>query len=90
MRRSVEPATWICRQDAPRLPEYANQTSAVSAASPGLSLRRSYQVTPTVPCESTAIAGATICPLASENRLMAYTALILGGYLAISGLVRLI
>lgn len=30
--------------------EWANQMSAVRAASPGRSLRRSYQVSPTVPC----------------------------------------
>src|SRR5256885_400078 len=58
VRRSVGPATWVSRQDVPRSRELANQTSAVRAASPGRSLRRSYHVIPIVPCLSTAIVGS--------------------------------
>src|SRR5437763_17081684 len=58
VRRSVGPATWVSRQDVPRSRELANQASAVSPASPGRSLRRSYHVIPIVPCLSTAIVGS--------------------------------
>src|SRR5437763_12459225 len=58
VRRSVGPARWVSRHDVPRSRELANQTSAVRAASPGRSLRRSYHVIPIVPCRSTAIVGS--------------------------------
>jgi hypothetical protein len=54
---SNRPATCVCCQVSPRSWDPANQASAVNAASPGRSLRRSYHVTPTVPCASTAIDG---------------------------------
>src|SRR4051794_16473194 len=58
VRRSKGPARCDWRQVAPRSDERANQTSVVSMASRGTSRRRSYQSRPTVPCESTAIAGS--------------------------------
>jgi hypothetical protein len=75
-RRSNEPAKWVCWQSTPPLPEWGNQASADSLASPGRSLRRLYQLTPTVPCESTAIEGSnakaltrqTDCPLQPQQQ----------------------
>lgn len=53
---------WICDQDAPRSFDEANQRSPLRTASPGTSLRRSYQVMPTVPFKSTPTAGSNAWP----------------------------
>src|SRR3954462_6660956 len=58
VRRSNGPARCPCRQVAPPSPDWANHASVVSSVSPGRSLRMSYQLTPTVPCPSTAMTGS--------------------------------
>src|SRR3954452_8826597 len=69
VRRSNGPATCSCRQVAPWSGEPANHTSVVRVSSPGRSLRMSYQITPTVPRPSTAMAGSKAKADTSGNGL---------------------